>query len=226
MKKTFVAAALTGMLAMASAQAETITFTADRAVGTTDWVSLLSLQKFNTALGTLNSITFNLSGVVQGVGSAESLDSDATNVVLSLGSAIILSRPNGSTVTAVNPTYTQSFNFADFDGDIDFAGASGGTTGLRLASSTSSFTSSSASDFALFSSNGGGLINLGIAATGAADATGSGNLVTEFATSAGARVSVTYIYAPVPEPETYAMMLAGVGLLALVRRRQSSKKIG
>jgi hypothetical protein len=226
MKKTFIAAALTGLLAMASAHADTITFSADRAIGTTDWTSLLSIGKFDTSLGHLNSITFNLSGTVQGIGSAESLDNDATNVLLSLGSSLTLARPNGSTLTAVNPNYSQSFSFAEFDGEIDFAGASGGSTGLRLATATSSFSSSSASDFALFSSHGGGLINLGISATGAADASGSGNLATEFSTSAGARVSVTYNYAPVPEPETYAMMLAGLGLLALARRRKAVKKIG
>jgi hypothetical protein len=32
-------------------------------------------------------------------------------------------------------------------------------------------------------------------------------------------------FAPIPEPETYAMMLAGMGLMAFVARRRASKNV-
>ena len=226
MKKSLFAVALTGLLAFAaSAQAATVSFSVDRPLGLTDWSDSLALNKFDTSLGHLTSISITLNGTVSGIGRAESLDDDISNVQLSLASTVTLHRPDSSTLVVANPLFTQNFALDGFDGTIDFAGASGGSTGLRSASASNAFTSTSASDFALFSAHGGGLIHLGIGALGSSDATGSGNLVTSFQTSAGARATVTYNYAPVPEPETYAMMLTGLGLLAFASRRRTANKL-
>jgi len=49
----------------------------------------------------------------------------------------------------------------------------------------------------------------------------SGNLVSDQAASFGGAVSMA---APVPEPETYGMMLAGLGVLGFLARRRKSAK--
>ncbi len=226
--KTFVSLALVSLLGItASAQANTVTFTASKPITSTNWSDILSLGKFNTALGTLNSIRFDLTGTVQGIGKAESLDASATNVTLSLGSTLTLTRPDASTLVVSNPLFAKNFSFTSFDGAIDFGGTSGGSTGTQTSSKSNSFTSTSANDFALFSALGGGLINLGLSGVGVSNGSGSGNLITSFQTASAGNTSVTYDYtaAPVPEPETYAMMLAGIGLLAFANRRKASKAL-
>ena len=49
----------------------------------------------------------------------------------------------------------------------------------------------------------------------------SGNLVSDQAASFGGAVSLA---APVPEPETYGMMLAGLGVLGFLARRRKAAK--
>jgi PEP-CTERM motif len=228
MKKSFFAVAFVGLFGVAAAsQADVISFSASKALSVTNFTSPLSIGKFDTSLGTLNSITFQLDGTVQGLGRAESLNATAANVTLTLGSILTLKRPDGSTLVAENPNFSQSFAFTRFDGVRDFGGTSGGSTGIRVATASELFTSTSTSDFALFSALNGGIISLDLNAVGASRATGPGNLMTAFQTSAAGNVTVTYDYQPtaVPEPETYAMLLAGIGLLALRRKRKSANKM-
>ncbi len=228
MKKSFFVVAFVGLFGVAAAsQANVISFSASKALSTTNFTSPLTIGKFDTSLGTLNSITFQLDGNIQGVGRAESLNATASNVTLTLGAILTLKRPDGSTLVAENPNYSQSFAFARFDGLRDFGGTSGGSTGTRTVAASDLFTSTSTSDFALFSALHGGNINLNLNAVGASRATGAGNLMSSFQTLAAGNVKVTYNYRPtaVPEPETYAMLLAGIGLLALRRQRKLANKV-
>ena len=226
MKKIFAALAIAAALTpFTSAQAATISFSDSKAMATTNWTDVLSFSKFDTSLGTLTSIKFDLSGAVQGSGNAESLDAAASDVSLSLGALLGLTRPDGSTLVVTNPLFSQVFNFSAFDGSINFGGTSGGSTGTVSANGANFFVSSSASDFSLFSALGGGTINLGLNAVGNSSGTGAGNLVTQFNTAAAGNVVVTYTYTSasvVPEPATLATLIAGLGLMGAVRRR--SKK--
>lgn len=227
MKKIIAALAVASIFgAVGSAQAEVVSFTANKATATTAWTDLLSFGKFNSNLGTLNSITFELGGTVSGTGRAESLDAAASIVTLSLSSILTLTRPDGSTIVVTNPVFSNNYSLSAFDGAIDFAGSSGAFTGQVSSSHTESFASSSTNDFALFSQAGGGTISLNLGATGQSNGSGAGNLITQFATSAAGQVKVSYDYtaAPVPEPETYAMLIGGLGLLGLVRRRSAKKQ--
>ncbi len=223
MKKVLAALAIAATLTpFTCAQASTISFSDNKALSTTNWTDALSFGKFDTSLGTLTSIRFDLSGMVQGSGNAESLDAAASDVTLSLGALLGLTRPDGSTLVVTNPLFSQVFNFSAFDGAINFGGTSGGSTGTVSANGANFFISSNASDFSLFSALGGGTINLGLNAVGNSSGTGAGNLLTQFNTAASGNVLVTYTYTPasdVPEPATLATLAAGLGLMAAVRRR-------
>jgi hypothetical protein len=208
-----------------AAQGATLGYAAAEAMATTNWADVLSFSKFDTSLGTLTSIRFDLAGIVQGIGNAESLDASPTAVTLSLGSLLGLTRPDHSTLVVANPVFSQTFALMPDDGVIDFGGASGATTGSVSASGENFFVSSAAADLALFSALGGGTIDLGLSASGNSSGSGSGNLITQFRTGASGSAQVTYTFTPlatVAEPGSLALFCGGLGLAGVARRRRKA----
>ncbi|MFO0973081.1 MAG: choice-of-anchor E domain-containing protein [Phycisphaerae bacterium] len=216
-------AALSIVLAAAPAwanQITTIAFSDAIPVATTSWNDFADLGKFDTNLGTLLSIDVFLDGKVEGSTRFESLDPSPTTVTVNLSSTVTLKKPDSSTLSTAFPVFTKIEPVSPFDGGIDFGGGSGRTfLGLSAINSdhvtlTGPF---SALDLAAFTAPGGGALSLPVMSVGTSNGSGSGNLLLQFTTMAGADVRIVYTYKAVPEPATLALLAAGA--LGLRRRR-------
>ncbi|MBL8862619.1 MAG: choice-of-anchor E domain-containing protein [Planctomycetes bacterium] len=179
----------------------------------TNWGSSVSVPKFNPNLGQLVSITFRLTGNVQGTARAESLDAAPTIVNTSFQAQITLTRPDLSALVVTLPVANFSDSFTAFDGAIDFGGTSGITHGnINVSDTQQSVSPPPASDLLLFT--GPGNIVLPVSANGSSIATGAGNLITQFTTDAAASVEVCYTYLPNTPPSLSCPgpLMASVGV--------------
>jgi hypothetical protein len=199
----------------ASAQTQTVCFTDNIPLQPTNWTGSVSIPKFNANLGELQSITFRLTGNVQGTARVESTDNSPTTVNTSFQASITLTRPDLSVLVVTLPVANFVDNFTAFDGVVDFAGTSGIThPDINVNDTQQTVSPPPVSDLALFT--GAGNIVLPVSAQGSSIATGSGNLITQFQTSAGATVEVCYTYLPNTPPSIQCpgplMASAGVPL--------------
>ena len=77
--------------------------------------------------------------------------------------------------------------------------------------------------YSLAQFTGNGHLTLAITARDGSVTTGAGNSLEFYMSQAGAYARVTYTYAsaPVPEPSTWALSLASLGLMGVIARRRS-----
>ena len=185
--------------ASAQAQTQTQCCTDSIPLQSTNWAGSVSIPKFNPNLGTLQSITYTLTGRVEGSTRVESLDAAPSLVTTSLQADITLTRPDLTVLVVTTPLAQFVDNFTAFDGVIDFDGTSGeARLNIVTQDQDQAVSPPPVSDLALFT--GAGNIVLPIAASGASTAVGSGNLITQFLTQAAATVEVCYTYLPNTPP--------------------------
>ncbi len=226
-KKIAIGASL--LCAAGFTQAATISDTDSIALTSTNITSTFTLDMFNDMGGNLvlDSVMLSLSGTIEGDASLESLDATAAVVSANISAAIDLSDMSG-TVLSASPVVSQTFNASAFDGTIDF----GGTSGTVLNGITDTFsdmvTYTMPVDLAAFI--GMGSITYDFSAIGSSNGAGAGNLITQFATRAGAELMITYNYTDnTPPPVTNvsapsSVALLGLSLLGVAGLRRKAKK--
>ncbi len=207
-----------------AAEAATLTDTDSVTRRITNFTDAFSIAQFDTSLGTLNSVTFELEGTVDGTIGLENRDNGPATVSGTLRARIALDSPMGDQLVVVLPDVTRSVPLPAYDGSLNFDGASGETfTGLT---NTRSNTATLTSDFGAFL--GTGNVSLGVSATGESFAQGTGNFASFFDTFAAANLRVIYDYteAPtdVPEPglSLAAFAILGAGAAKLRKRAKHS----
>lgn len=209
---------LAGAFSTSVARADIIVVDASVPLQPTNFTTSVSIPKFDTNLGILNSVTFVLDGHVEGSARFESLDSEPATIDMELAAQITLQRPDMSSLVVALPLVMTSDNATAFDIVIDFGGTSGKSYENLTADDLEMFTTFAPTDLLLFS--GPGSILLPVLGEGASTGSGAGNLLLQFATSASADVRVIYDYT-VPEPATAGLM--GLGLLGFVRRTRRNR---
>ncbi|MBY0556757.1 MAG: FxDxF family PEP-CTERM protein [Burkholderiaceae bacterium] len=175
-------------------------------------------QSFNASLGTLNSVEVSFYSTIGGFFGVENTGAAQT---VSVGSgALFTLNVGGLAPIQVKSLYSQNVALGSFDGDEDFDGTSGTVvlfSGKNVVASTGVLSSQAA--ISAFSGN-----SLTSLVSGVYAGVGSGNVsyVGGSNVDTYAVLSYNYTAAPVPEPETYAMLLAGLGLVGAIARRRKS----
>ncbi|MBD2676901.1 MULTISPECIES: choice-of-anchor E domain-containing protein [Nostoc] len=181
----------------------------------------LSVQKFDSSLGTLQGVTIEFTGDILGNAGFENRSPSASQATVNLGSQLSL-KLNNQSLLELNPKYTSSYQVAKYDGVTDYSGTSGKT--LSNLTATQSGSQSFTNTTFLQSFIGTGSVDFFFSAIANSLVTGSGNMRSYIDTYAKAGVKVTYNYEElksVPEAST----TLGIGLVAGLCLLSQRKKI-
>lgn len=185
----------------------------------------LSVQKFDSSLGTLKGVTIEFTGDLLGNAGFENRSPTPSQTTVNLSSEFSL-QLNNQSLLALNPQYTSSYQVAKYDGVTDYSGTSGKT--LSNLTATQSGIQSFTNTQLLQSFIGNGNIDFLFSAIASSLVTGSGNMRSYIDTYAKAGIKVTYDYEEiksVPEASTTLGIGLVAGLCLLSQRKKSSIKV-
>lgn len=163
----------------------------------TDWSQTIDVPRFDPNLGILTGVSFQLDGTVEGSARVENLDASPSMVHTSFQAVITVKRPDATQIVLVAPAAFFDDPLAGFDGTIDFGGGSGIThSGISVTATATASSPPPAGDLTLFTGPAGnpGVISLPATAVASSIASGSGNVTSQFMTSASVHLQVCYLY--------------------------------
>ncbi len=221
------ATTLVGIVATSGvANASSLSYTSSTNYDLTNIIDApLSIQKFDSSLGTLQGVKIEFTGDILGNAGFENTSKTPTQATVTLGSQLSL-QLNNQSLLVLNPQYVSSYQVAKYDDITDYSGTSGKTVSNLTA--TQSATQSSTNTQFLQSFIGNGNIDFLFSVIANSVVAGSGNMRSYIDTYAKAGIKVTYDYQElksVPEPSA----TLGVGLIAglclLSQRKKSQSKV-
>ena len=213
-----------------SANAASLSYTTSTPLTQTNFSNkTMSIQKFDSAIGTLNSVEIDFTGNLAGQAGFENTDtSNPANVAAELTAKVTLQLNNQSlSQLTLNPDSTSNYTVGTYDGTTDYSGISGETVDGLTANDSKTQTINDPT--LLKSFIGTDNLDFLVSAKAQSNVTGSGNIYSFFHTTAATDLTVTYNYdatPPVKAPEPSALLgvglVAGFGLLSQ-RKRTFSK---
>ncbi|MFC0169688.1 choice-of-anchor E domain-containing protein [Pseudoduganella danionis] len=214
MTKTLIAAA--ALMVSMGAQAATLQQTLPQSVTIYDVENnpgSLNFAQFDSHLGKLTSVTFELFSTLNG--SIKLTNNDLGSGWFSVKTgADMTATVGGKTVVAENwvtPGYL-----------LAAGGSVNDALPTQLISKVLSF--SQPADLLAFIGTGSYSAALSAISDQSLAAGGNAKYGTDVTVDGYAQVTYTYTTAPVPEPETYAMLLAGLGLVGAASAKRKAKK--
>lgn len=175
--------------------------------------AILSLQKFDSSLGELNSITVEFTGNLIGNGGFENEDATEQTITVDLSGLLRLTGPNNNPLINLTPQGSKKYDVSEYDEVWDFGGTSGRKIDGLQATQSDSETLTDQSSFTPFI--GTGTVDFSFSALASSTLKGSGNISSRISTFAGANVKVIYDYTvDTPRKIPESSMVLGLGLIA------------
>lgn len=185
----------------------------------TDWSTALSFQKFDSSLGTLNSVKLDLNSAMSTVITVTNNGVSPSNGTANTRMRVYVQDAGPNLISpAINWYYSDDFLY-------NLPTGGGVTSDTLTGSGSSSHTYSTAPVLTEFT--GSGLISLAASTyTETVLANNGGNTSANQLTNANLGGMVTYDYtpAPVPEPATIAAIASGAAALGFLFMRRRMKK--
>lgn len=202
-----------------TAQAETKVVTSNTIFDLENHPGALTFDRFDSTLGTLQSVQIDLHSDVTGKTFAENKSGVAGDFTVSVGGILTLTVNALHTLNS-NAMVSQTLSLSAYDGLVNFGGTSGTISPFGPVQFVGSAIYSDGATLSGLSGNG----QFSTSLTDVFKTAGGGNVVYAGSAKVNAYATVTYNYevTAVPEPETYGMLLAGLGLLGVVARKRKS----
>jgi hypothetical protein len=228
MKKiTHIALASLALAAAVDASAapavQSYTVTSNTIVNAAIANSGLTFAQFDASLGTLQSVTVEYFTDLNATLKVENLSKNSgSNIVATTSGVVTFSI--GALSQGVNYNGSYSRSLLKYDTHNDYAGTSGFVDYITASPFTVTQSYSDAGTKAAFTGTSSSTMSASVIGTATSLVNGSsGNTRSLVLPKFDAYAKVTYNYvSAVPEPETYAMLLAGLGLVGVVARRRKS----
>ncbi len=208
-----VSAALLTASTVASAQVTTDCHTVEIPMEFTNFLRVVSLPKFDPALGELQGVELQVVARATGMSRLESLDAAPSVVNTRFSVDVTVTRSDSTVVMFMVPIADFQDSLTAYDGILDFGGTSGITRdNIQAMDQRTSIIDPTPENLALFT--GTGSMEFTADAAGSSEASGAGNLQTQFDTRAGVEIEVCYRYL-ITNPPTVSCpgnLIASVGV--------------